>query len=124
MIAGNRRTEPSELDRLLSFAAAFPFEKVDLSRASTTRDIIVYDLSLSANFDAITPELMEDPNSISVWCLRLLRDAGLLLRPIGDRLFHRIGTFDGRQVFRDINGDDSLFDGCFDSLSLTQVTIL
>lgn len=124
MIAGNKRTEPSELDRLLSFVAANPLEKVDLSRASTTREIIVYDLWLSASFDAITPELRDDPISTPVWCLRLLRDAGLLLRPISGGLFHRIGTFHERQVFRDIHGGSSLLDGCFDPLSIIQVTIL
>jgi len=64
MIAGNKRTEPSELDRLRSFVASFPSEKVDLSRASTIREIVVYDLWLFASLDAIIPELTEDLDSI------------------------------------------------------------
>jgi hypothetical protein len=114
---------PSELDRLLSFAAAFPSETVDLSNANTAMSTLEYNLSFSANFDIITPELRDNPSSVSVLCLRLLRNAGLLLTPISNSKFRRIGTFYYNGVVSS-GSEESQVDGCFSRTPVTQVTII
>jgi hypothetical protein len=114
---------PSELDRLLSFAAAFPSETVDLSNADTAMSTFEYNLSFSANFDIITPDLRENPSSVSVLCLRLLRNAGLLLTPISNSKFRRIGTFCYSGLVGS-DSDESQVDGCFSRTPVTQVTII
>jgi hypothetical protein len=114
---------PSELDRLLSFAAAFPSETVDLSNADTAMSTYEYNLSFSANFDIVAPELRGDPGSVSVLCLRLLRNAGLLLTPISDSKYRRIGTF-YYSGYVGSDSDESQVDGCFSRTPVTQVTII
>lgn len=114
---------PSELDRLLEFAAAFPSETVNLSNADTAMSTFEYNLSFSANFDIITPELRESPSSVSVLCLRLLRNAGLLLTPISNSKYRRIRTpYCSGFVCSD--SDESRVDGCFSRTPVTQVTII
>ncbi len=124
VIRDNKREDPSELDRLMSFAASFPNEEVNLSRASAIRPTIVYDLEVSASFDAISPDLREDSDSVSVWCLRLIRCSGLLLQPVGDQTYRRVGSFRNADFDTRDGRLDSLFDGCFNTHSLTQVTIV
>jgi hypothetical protein len=121
VISGNQMLIPSQYDRLLSFSAANPSETVYLSSACRTRSTLVYDLSFRACFDAIIPELSRNPNSISVWCLQLVRKAGLILQPVDDGVFRRIGTFRLKECdYR----DEERIDGCFEKLSVTQVTII
>lgn len=110
---------PSELDRLLSFAAAFPSETVDLTNADTARSTFEYNLPFCANFDMITPELRHNPSSVSVLCLRLLRNAGLMLTLISRSKYRRIGTFYHRG-----SSDETQVDGCFSRTPVTQVTII
>ena len=121
VISGIEMLVPSEYERLQSFPAAFPLENVDVSSCSRTRSTLVCDISFNARFDAIVPELLRDPDSISIWCLRLTQKAGLLLQPADDRVFRRVGTFWLKELdYR----DEERIDFCFDKLSVTQVTII
>jgi hypothetical protein len=94
---------------------------VNVSSCSRTRLTLVCDISFNACFDAIVPELLRDPDSISVWCLRLTQKAGLLLQPVDGRVFRRVGTFRLKQL--DYRNEERI-DFCFDKLSVTQVTIV
>ncbi|PQE15078.1 Heterokaryon incompatibility 6 OR allele protein [Rutstroemia sp. NJR-2017a BVV2] len=116
---------PSELDRVLSFAKAYPSESVNfnLANADTTKPTFKYDLRFSANFDMITPELRHDSTSVSVFCLRVLRYKGLLLMPVPDQKYRRVGTFHYKDFVR-VSGESRKVEGCFSGIPLTQVTIV
>jgi hypothetical protein len=67
--------------------------------------------------------LRDNPSSVSVLCLRLLRNAGLLLTPISNSKFRRIGTFYCNRVVSS-DSEESQVDGCFSRTPVTQVTII